>query len=410
MGFKGAVSGWEDSNLQTIKDIAVDFLQDPETINEPAFPRDIPLFIYDKQKTLQYSNKGMGKRRNSDEELIPLYLENDEIGFMITSQLRFMDNSANQQFAQTITRAIILALIVSLIVVVIWAILIARGISKPAMIIAAGIERLSKGRLGTIIPEKGTSEIRQIGRAVNNLSRQLVKEKELRTQWARDVAHDLRTPVGALKAQFEGMSQGALDITKERVDKNLKEIYRMEILVEDLSELMKLEEPELTISPIRIITAEFINQIKSRCYNEIASKKIKVEIRNKLTSFRGDEGLLNRAVANIWSNSVRHTKTGGTITITICEKNNRTILRVHNTGDIIPENELDRIFDRLFRGEQSRNTPGSGLGLTITRKIVELHGGSIYVQSNKTAGTAFIIELPVDADFFGVRSNTEFQN
>ncbi len=396
MGFSGAVSAWESSSLQSIKDNAVDFLRNPEKVNKAVMPQDVPVFIYNKQKNLQYSNRGIGKQHILDEKLIPLYLENEEIGFLITSQRHFLDNKANQRFAQALTRAVILALVISLIVVSIWAVIIARSISRPSMIIASGIEKLSEGRLGTIIPEKGTSEIRKIAAAVNNLSRQLVKEKELRTQWTRDIAHDLRTPVAALKAQSEGMLHGALDITKDRVNKNMKEIYRMENLVEDLSELMKLEEPKLKISPQEIITVDFINQIISRCHDEIADKKIKVEIRNKLPLFQGDERLLNRAMANIWSNAVRHTQYGGKITIDVYKKSSLIIIKVHNTGDIIPKNELNRIFDRLFRGEQSRNTPGSGLGLTITRKIVELHHGRIYAQTKETAGTEFIIELPVD--------------
>lgn len=394
IGLSGAIDRWSEHSLTEVKEIARIIILGEDDVDNLVSSEDEPIFIYNMNKELIFTNRGKNSKIRNPEDFVPVYTNKEVIGYLYTSQVHFMDIKANKQFTYAITKAIIYALLISTVLVVILSLIITGKISRPAKNIANSLEILSQGEKGHTIEPTGALEIRQITQSLNLLSQKLAREGELRTQWARDIAHDLRTPVAALKAQFEGMSYGALDINLSRINQNLKEVFRMEVLVEDLSELMKLEEPELKLYLDSINTDDFVNEIVSRGTKEATEKNIKITIDNNVPDFVADEMLLHRAVSNIWSNAIRHVNESGEISILTKDVGKSLQLVISNSGDVIPIDELEKIFDRLFRGEVARNSQGSGLGLTITKRIIELHGGSINVTSNSNTGTSFIINIP----------------
>lgn len=396
LGFSSAINRWEEDSLSAIKSIAIDFIKSNGSIDILEIPQDIPIFIYDKKQELLYSNRGSGKRNNNIKDLISLKLEDKIIGYLYTPQVQFLDNFANERFSETINNSIIFALLFSIIFVLVLSLVITRLISLPAKKIVHFLGQLTDESFGEILVVKGAVEINKITDAVNNLSKRLALEGDIRRQWASDIAHDLRTPVSALKAQFEGMSQGVLDINLKRVNQNLNEVLRMELLVEDLSELMRLEEPEVKLLLSEIDSEDFIRQITIRNDKELKERGISLKIESFVHSFIGDEMLLHRAISNIWNNAIRHTYVNGFIRISIKQFQDYIIFSLNNSGDIISSNELPKIFDRLYRGENTRESRGSGLGLTITKKIVELHKGRITLTSNKELGTTCIVKLPLN--------------
>ncbi|HUV07435.1 MAG TPA: HAMP domain-containing sensor histidine kinase [Spirochaetia bacterium] len=256
------------------------------------------------------------------------------------------------------------------------------------------MDQISRGNLDISIPEKGVGEITRIARSANQLRVQLKREKELRQQWAQDIAHDLRTPISVLKAQFEGMHDGVLDLSLERFERNLNEIARVEHLVSDLEELMVLETPEKKINRVRINARTFLDSLRHTYSYELEKRKIRLECRTDVPVVFADQGMIDRAVSNFMANALRHTPENGTIGVFIERRNGEVAIRVSDTGDGIPSDEIGRVFDRLFRGDHARNSPGSGLGLTIARKIAELHGGSVTIQSRLGAGTTVELLLP----------------
>jgi len=231
------------------------------------------------------------------------------------------------------------------------------------------------------IPEDGAEEIVVIARAANELARKLGREEAIRKQWAADVAHDLRTPIAAVRAQLEGMRDGVLSLTGERVGKNLDEILRIESLVDDLAELTRLESPEMKLRTVAVSAERFCRDLESRFEQDFRAKRITAEWGCGALTLFADEGLLLRAISNFITNAVRHTPEGGRIRVAFEEAAEGFAVRVFNTGEAIPKEEIERIFQRLYRGERSRMTPGAGLGLTISLKIAELHGGTVRVES-----------------------------
>ncbi len=143
-----------------------------------------------------------------------------------------------------------------------------------------------------------------------------------------------------------------------------------------------------------IKTGDFIGEIRERFLQKIEEKGIAFEDLAAIDSFRADENLLVRAVSNVMANVVRHADSEGLVRLEIDkDETDKVVISVFNSGAAIPEEEISRVFDRLFRGEHARNTPGSGLGLTIARKITELHGGTIAIRSRKDYGTTVVLTL-----------------
>jgi signal transduction histidine kinase len=134
--------------------------------------------------------------------------------------------------------------------------------------------------------------------------------------------------------------------------------------------------------------------MRERFALEIEKKQIDFRSASRVQSFMADPGLIQRALFNLLSNALRHVDIGGQVSLNVEADVDSVSLRVHNTGDEVSEDEVKKVFDRMYRGEYARSTPGSGLGLTIAKRIAELHGGSIQMESASERGVTVVITLP----------------
>jgi signal transduction histidine kinase len=189
------------------------------------------------------------------------------------------------------------------------------------------------------------------------------------------------------------MRDGVLELSLPRVTRNLGEIERVESLILDLEELMRLESPELRLELGELAPAEMFEELRESVALALRRKRVQWQQECPLERLRGDPKLLRRALANLLSNAVRHVPEGGTIRLAALGSPEHPELRVANTGLAIPQEERERVFDRLYRGEYARSSPGSGLGLTIALRIAQLHGGDIRIDDWDGQGTQFRLTL-----------------
>ena len=395
-GFNRSLTNWGKNKSEEIRQAAIRMLDNPDEVPTTTFPENIPVFIYDDTYTLIYTNRGASRRLEAGSEAVadPIMVDGETIGYYHIGNIIFQNDYANQQLIRSMVRVMWIGIVVSWITSVVFALFFSRTLSRPARLVSAGLNRIAAGNLTEVIPERGTDEIAQIALSANNLRSQLLKEKELRAQWAQDIAHDLRTPIAALKAQFEGMADGVLPMNRDRIEQNIAEILRVEMLINDLQELMTLETPELYPNIQEMDIQSLISQLLGAFTFTAQKKNITIAQTVQVPAFRADEALMLRALGNIVNNAIRHSHEGSVITISAEESAGCTVIKIHNTGEVIPEEEIERVFDRLYRGDQARHTPGSGLGLTIARQIIELHGGTIGISSGAEAGTVVLIRLP----------------
>jgi two-component system sensor histidine kinase BaeS len=211
------------------------------------------------------------------------------------------------------------------------------------------------------------------------------------------VAHDLRTPLAALRSQLEAMTDGVLPVTPERLQRASGELARVEALVADLSELSRIESPGMVPAISGIDASRFLADLCDRFTLEAGRRGIAFEYTAPPgLVFRADSHLLHRAATNVLQNAFQHVADGGRVGVRMSAAEAAgpgVVIRVENTGTI-PEDEIPRVFDRLHRGEHSRHTPGTGLGLSIARAVMDVHGGTITIANSGAGSVVVTMSIP----------------
>jgi len=256
---------------------------------------------------------------------------------------------------------------------------------------------------------EGGDEIDRLGETFEGMARrigeqlaQLERADRMRRELVANVSHDLRTPLSSLHGYLE-----TLLIKGDKIDPAERQRY-LEIAARNsgslskrvaaLFELAKLDAYEVRLEEERFSLAELAQDVVQEFEIQAATKQIRLQTeRGKTLPFvTADIGLIERVIENLVGNAVRHTPPGGQVTVSIESADSEVRVRVQDTGPGIPHDELHAVFDRFYRCRADEpGGGGTGLGLAIARRIVELHRGSIRVESRPGKGTAFVFTLPV---------------
>ncbi len=394
-GYNHSLSTWSARRLTMVEETARRVLSGEADAAE-RMPPDVPVFIYDRDGALIASNRGIGRRREADETRLPVERDGRVLGYFSVGTTAFRSDAANRALAESLVRAAAVGTVVAFGAALVTAWGFARSLTSPAARVAEGIDSITSGAARVPIPEDGAEEVVRIARSANTLAARLQDERRLRSQWAQDVTHDLRTPVASVRAQLEAIVDGVYPADTDTVRTALSELGRIERLIADLEELMRLEQPELSLNLETFSAEDFANSLRQRFQHEIERKGLHWEARILAAHIAADEPLLYRAVSNVVSNAVRYAPEHECITFSVEKPSDRpwVRIRVTNSGPPIAQEEVARLFERLYRGEYGRNTEGSGLGLTIARRVVLLHDGQINVTSSRKEGTVVTIDLP----------------
>ncbi len=216
------------------------------------------------------------------------------------------------------------------------------------------------------------------------------------------VAHDLRTPLFALRGYLDGLEQGIADSPEKRA-KYLavckEKSAQLDRLVEDLFTFAKTEYPEMKLSET-IIDLNLVLKNSIESLSPQAEQKDISIIADHLTNdcnIKGDSHLLERAMNNLIDNAVRHTPRHGEIIIECNRDETCVIFTIQDTGEGFSAEDLQKVFDPLYRGEASRNrsTGGAGLGLTISQRIIRQHGGELVVGNHSEGGALLRGWIPI---------------
>ena len=367
----------------------------------PFLPPDIPVRVFDRDGNQIATNRAADYffRSQAPETMHkhPVYWEEQLLGYYNMGPAHFRNDAANQNLWKSILLTAVAGAFAAFAAAAISAWIFARNLSAPAAAVAEGIDKIAHGKPAPPIPERGAAEITRIAQAANLLAKRLEREQQLRSQWARDAVHDLRTPVASVKAQLEAIEDGIYSADTSRIDKLLSEMNRIELLINQLDELMRLEESGQSLHKAPVSAAAVFSPLLQSFQHTLQKKSISLILSfDEDAMLCIDQRLFHRAIENVFKNAIRHTPMHGTIECSV----KGSVCSISNEGTPIPPNELPFVFDRLFRGEFARSSQGSGLGLSITRRIVQLHGGRVHIHSDqlsgpgKTTGTSVHITLP----------------
>ncbi|MFT3893137.1 MAG: ATP-binding protein [Anaerolineales bacterium] len=216
-----------------------------------------------------------------------------------------------------------------------------------------------------------------------------------------DIAHELRTPLSLIIGHAEAVHDGVLPPTAENFEIIREEATRLEHLVNDLRTLSLADAGELSIAPQIIEPERLVNEVASVFQYETRKKNITldVDIASPLSTIEVDPGRMTQVLTNILDNATRHTPESGRILFSAKQVDDNVEISIQDSGPGVPADVLDRIFERFYRTNSSRQrdgeTGGSGLGLAIAKSIVQAHGGQLLAESEPGQGLKIIISLPI---------------
>jgi PAS domain S-box-containing protein len=230
-------------------------------------------------------------------------------------------------------------------------------------------------------------------RKVEDLSR-------LKDEFLSIASHELRTPVTSIKGytQLAKMliKEGDLNTSEEYLDITLDQIDRMSRLILELLDVSRIETGRLEIRREPIAWAHFVRDVVHRHHTAVSDRRFHVSVSDDDKIVVGDRDRLEQVLGNLLENAVKYSPDGSDVTVTVEDRGDGFVTAVCDRGIGIPADELGQVFERFHRGRQvsSTNYGGLGLGLYITKQIIERHGGSIWVESKEGQGTTFYFSLP----------------
>lgn len=405
-----------------LKNIYNDDIWDIELIKqlgEDAIKKGIALEIYDDKGSIIWSilkdeksisNNTLDNIRKNMQSIeqnwtpklksytVKIYDENDNLSgygkLFYYESLYYMENDI--MFLNIINKFMQVISVISIGSIIIISIIISKSISNPIEKVYLMAKTIGKGKYKEKINyNSNIKEVKNLVEEINKLAIKLNGQEVLRKRITTDIAHELRTPITSIQGHLDAMIDGIWDPTEERLISIREEVTRLRDLVGQLRLLAKYDNEQNELNKSKVNLKELIQNIVYNYESDALEKNI--DITYDLVDIYADidKNKFSQVIVNLISNAIKYTDEYGNINIKIYEDKNNIYIAVRDNGIGIPVEDIDYIFERFYRVDKSRNkdTGGVGVGLTISKSIINLHGGDIIVNSKINEGTEFIIKL-----------------
>ena len=302
-----------------------------------------------------------------------------------------------QRFMARQIRINLISLALALGVAADLAFLLARNVSRPVRRLGETVRDLSRGEYRARTRVGAQDEIGELAAHVNQLADSLEQSRTARQRWMADIAHELRTPVAILKGEIEALADGVRP-ADERMSTSLREeVDQLSTLIDDLQTLALADAGALNIHKDSVDFSSLVSQCVNSFRDRLATREIMVDIKvEEDVLVSADSARLRQLLHNLLENSCRYVKATGRVRVSLAQQQGQVELILEDSGPGLEKEQLDRLFERFYRVEnsRSRSSGGSGLGLSICKNIVEAHGGSIRAEHSEMGGLKIRIVLP----------------
>lgn len=286
---------------------------------------------------------------------------------------------------------------------VVVSIFVTRRVTAPIHRMTLASRRIAEGHYEERVETPKTpnkDEIEQLAESFNIMAITLEQTEELRRQLIGDAAHELRTPLTTIKGSLEGLIDGVMPPTPETYQQIYREAERMQKLVDDLQELSRVEAGAYQLDLVPLEANQILEVVEKRLEQQFGDKGVTLYVRPapNLPSLLVDENRIGQVMLNLVGNALQYTPSGGKVEVSAEKRGEEIWFSIKDTGVGIAEEHLPHVFTRFYRADKSRSRAqgGSGIGLTISKHLVETHGGRIWAESEgKEKGSVFIFTLPI---------------
>lgn len=306
------------------------------------------------------------------------------------------DRSADERFRKQFSALLALVIGLGLIASTLVAITVTRRALRPLAEMKRSLERVRPDHLSERIePARWPHELQPVVTAFDGMLDRLEDPFTRLSQFSADLAHELRTPIGNM------LGEAQVALTRERsseeyrsiIESTAAECERLSGIIDNLLFLARAESAEQQIKRSLFDGRAALEKIATFYQTAAEDRQVDIACGGEGQIF-ADPALFNRALSNLIDNALRFTADGGNIHISIAARDGRAEVSVRDTGSGIAPEHLPRVFDRFYRGDASRSSAGTGLGLALVKSIVDLHGGAAGIESQPERGTTVTLRFP----------------
>ena len=292
---------------------------------------------------------------------------------------------------------ILMLLIISVVVGTVVSFMISRIPLNPLRRVIDAINRLAAGDFSARLNFSGPSSFPKLSSSFTPIAEQLAGIQMLRSDFVDSFSHEFKTPIVSIKGFAEELKHDDLapEQRQEYLDIIIHESSRLAQLATNVLNLSRVEKQAILASRAKFDLTEQVRRCILLFESKWEERGLKLTIELDEVTLEGDEELLSQVWLNLIDNAVKFTPEGGSVEIRLQARENHAVFTIQDDGYGIPEEAQRHIFDKFYQGDPSHAAAGNGLGLSIAKRVVTLHGGFIRCKSEEGAGTEFTVELPL---------------
>ena len=373
----------------------------PPTASSRSDTQAPPLIVLDPQFRVVTGVTGypQGQLIPADQRqnLIPVTLNTRTVVYLLPTGTPPQPDAQTTTFLQRTAALLLLAVGLATLLSVLLGAGFSGRLLAPLRTLQGGVRALTLTGQAASLPEGQPDELGELLRAFNAMSAELERRRVASEQFSADIAHDLSTPLSVMRGTLEAMRDGTLPATPERLSRLQTQTEHMIQLSGDLRLLSLADAGDLTLKPRTVNVTELLGDVEEVFFEAARNGGVILGV-NAPPDLCADLDPLRvtQILHNLIQNALNHTPHGGHITVQgETDGSARVRITVTDSGRGIPADHLERVFDRLYRGDDARSVPGSGLGLSIARTLAGAHGGTLTLTSSPGHGTTATLTLPL---------------
>lgn len=335
----------------------------------------------------------MGAGPLGPERTLPIEVQGDVVGY---AAMRLPSGGLlphDVSFRDSVNRLLVIGGVAAAAVALLLGLVLSKRAVAPARELTDAARAFSQGDRTTRISSDRDDEFGEMADAFDAMADTVDDEDQLRRTFASDVAHELRTPLAILRASVESIQDGVVAPHTESIASLHEEVLRMSRLVEDLETLAQADAARFSLRREPLDLGAEVRTVAVGFRDRFAEGGIEFQDRIEEVYVEADADRIRQIVANLLSNALKFTPAGGRVTMAVADREGYAVIDVSDTGPGIPVDEVDRVFDRFYRGRAIR-AGGSGIGLAVVRDLARAHGGDVSVEIRPEGGSRFQVVLP----------------